>query len=448
MSKKKNKIWIILGIIAFVGILVFIGYKSRGNKKGITVKTTKVKKRTINEMVSASGKVYPVKEVKISSDVSGEIVDLFVKEGDSVVVGQVLAKIDPDSYNSAVERGVAGLNNTKAAYANSKAQINAAKAQKEQINAQLENARNILDRNKKLKEEGVISLAEYEQSLSNVRAMEANLRSAEASVSSSVESTKGAAFSIKSAEASLKELKTSLRRTTIKSPYDGVISNLSVEKGERVVGTIQMAGTEMMRIANLQEMQVQVEVSENDILKTSLNDRVEIEVDAYPDKIFAGHITQIANSASNIGSQINSNQVTNFIVEIAIHPASYQSLISSQNPFPFRPGMSAGVDIFTDKRSDVISLPIQSVTVRDINKKKKEDDDEVEEKLEEGVFVMEGDTARFVMVSSGLQDDEYIEILSGIEEGQVVIKGPYSAISKNLETGKKVKIKEKKKSKK
>ncbi len=445
MAKNKKTLWYILGILIFLGAMGYIFYKSKYKKRGISVKTTKAKKRTINEIVSASGKVYPVKEVKISSDVSGEIVDLYVEEGDSVVVGQLLAKIDPDSYNSAVERGVAGLNNTKATYANTKAQIQSAKAQKEQIVAQLENARSIHKRNTKLKDEGVISVAEFEKSQSNLRALEANLRAAEASVSSAIESKKGAEFSIKSAEASLKELKTSLQKTTIKSPYDGIISSLSVEKGERVVGTIQMAGTELMRIANLQNMQVQVDVSENDILKTSLNDTVDIEIDAYPDKIFKGHITQIANSASNLGN-INSNQVTNFIVEIAIHPNSYKTLISDINPFPFRPGMSAGVDIYTDKKLDVLSIPIQAVTVRDINKNSKEDED-VKEQLEEGVFVMESDTARFVQVESGLQDDEFIEIVSGLDEELIIIKGPYSAISKKLKSGKKVKLTEKKKKK-
>ena len=445
MANKKNRIWIGIGILAFIGVLSFIAYRSQNNKKGISVKTTKVKKRSIDEMVSASGKVYPVKEVKISSDVSGEIVDLYVEEGDSVIIGQVLAKIDPDAYNSAVERGIAGLNNTKASYANTKSQINSAKAQKEQIMAQLENARSIHKRNKQLKIEGVISIAEFEKSESNLRALEANLRAAEASVASSIEASKGAEFSIKSAEASLKELRTKLKRTTIVSPYNGVISNLSVEKGERVVGTIQMTGTEMMRIANLQEMQVQVEVSENDILKVKLNDKVDIEVDAYPDQTFKGHITQIANSASNAGlGSINSNQVTNFIVEISIHPNSYQTLISESNPFPFRPGMSSSVDIYTKHKSDVLSLPIQTVTVRDINESKKEKDDDIKEQLEEGVFVMEEDTARFVQVKSGLQDDEFIEIITGLEEGQEVIKGPYAAISKKLKTGKHVKIVKKK----
>jgi HlyD family secretion protein len=246
------------------------------------------------------GKIFPETEVKISSDVSGEIVELYVNEGDSVVAGQILAKINPDAYISAVERGEASLNGSKAQLAISKSQIESNKAQMEQILAQLENARTIHKRNESLKKDGVISQAELDQSQASLRQLEANYRASQASIKSAQQNAEASEYSIRGANASLKELKTSLNRTTIKAPTSGIVSKLSVEKGERVVGTIQMTGTEMMRISNLNAMEVQVDVSENDVLKVSVGDEVEIEVDAYLGRKFKGTVSQIANSASNI----------------------------------------------------------------------------------------------------------------------------------------------------
>ena len=328
-KKKSNKIWIILGLIlaGLVGLAIWKG-KSKPKGKAVTVETAEL--RTIKETVSASGRIFPEKEIKISSDVSGQIVELYVQEGDSVVAGQVLAKIDPDTYISAVERGEAALNSTRAQLAISKAQIESNKAQKEQILANLENQRNIHARNEKLRKEGVISQAELEQSLAALKALEANLRSAEASIRSAQQNAEAAEYSIKGSVASLKELKTSLSRTTIVAPASGIVSSLSVERGERVVGTIQMTGTEMMRIANLNAMEVQVNVSENDILKVTLGDTADIEVDAYLGKKFKGIVTQISNSASNIsstaGAALNTDQVTNFVVKIRVLEDSYQNI--------------------------------------------------------------------------------------------------------------------------
>lgn len=439
-KKKRRWIWFVLLAILLLAVVgIFI--KKKTEPKGVEIEVEKSQLRNINETVSASGRIFPEKEVKISSDVSGEIVELYVAEGDSVVAGQLLVKIDPDAYLSAVERGKATVNNAKAQSSISKSQIESSIAQKEQIAAQLSNASRIHDRNVKLHEDGVISDVELEQSLSNLESLEANLRASEASIRSAKQSSEGAAFNVQSAEATLKELRTSLNRTTIKSPVNGIVSSLSVEQGERVVGTMQMSGTELMRVSNLNAMEVQVEVSENDIVKVELGDTVRIEVDAYIDQTFKGKITEIANSASNLtnalGSAINTDQVTNFPVKIRILSDSYKSLITPNRPYPFRPGMSASVDIFTNVAKDVITVPIQAVTTR-----VDEEKESSKEKFDEVVFVFEADTVRSIKVVSGIQDDEYIQIVSGIESEQEIISGPYSAVSKKLDTGTEARIKE------
>ena len=446
MTKKKKKrtwiIWVALLLIIILSIAVY--FKAKSKPKGEEVTIEKVTKRSIAETVSASGKVFPETEIKISSDVSGEIVKLMVEEGDSVVMGQILAKIDPDTYISEVERGEAGLNSAKSQMSMSEAQIQSSKAQKEQILAQLENAKTIHNRNVQLKADGVISQVEFDQSLSNLKGLEANIRASDASIKSAEKSKEGSMFAVKSSEAVLKQLRTSLNRTTIKAPANGIVSSLSVEQGERVVGTIQMAGTEMMRIANLSAMEVQVDVSENDILKVNLGDRVEIEVDAYLGTTFEGSVTEIANSASNIsalgGVSLNTDQVTNFIVKIRIDSESYASLGSK---YPFRPGMSASVDIFTNTMEGQLSIPIQAVTTREVDN----DDEDTEtssskDDFEEVVFVKSADTVKVVKVVTGIQDDEFISITSGLDEGEEIVTGPYSAISKKLEEGDVVRLKE------
>ncbi len=452
-KKKKTNKWVIIGLVAVLLAMLGVAYYVGQQKpKGTEITVEKVGKRTIKETVSASGRIFPETEVKISSDVSGEIVELFVEEGDSVVIGQLLAKIDPEAYFSAVERGEAGMNSAKSTLANAEANVESSRAQKEQISAQLENARTIHNRNIGLKENGVISQADFDQSESNVLQLEANLRAAVSSIKSAEKSAEGAGFQVKSSEASLKELKTNLSRTSIKSPTNGIISSLSVEQGERVVGTIQMTGTEMMRIANLNSMEVQVDVSENDILRVSNNDLVDIEVDAYLDKVFKGTVTEIANSASNISSaaaSLNTDQVTNFIVKVRIDPTSYSSIAGQRQKYPFRPGMSASVDIYTNEVDDVLSVPIQAVTVREREEDEDEDesskrkkDEEVE--IDEVVFVKSADTVRMVKVSTGIQDDEYIQVLSGVKFDEEVVTGPYTAVSKKLKDGKNVRIKEEK----
>lgn len=447
-KKKKSRKWLVPVLIIGIGALIAAAYfKGQGKPKGIEVTVEEADNRTILEKVTASGKIFPETEVKISSDVSGEIVELYVQEGDSVYTGQVLAKIDPDTYESTVERGRASVNSAKANKAASATQIESSKAQIQQIQAQLTNAKTVHDRNVKLLSEGVISQVEFDQSLSALQGLVANMRSAEATLESAKKNVEGASYSVQSAEATLREMRTSLSRTIIKSPTNGIVSSLSVEQGERVVGTIQMAGTEMMRIANLSAMEVQVDVSENDILRVSLNDKVDIEVDAYLDRKFSGYVTEIANSASNIGgaASLNTDQVTNFVVKVRVDSKSYKDLLGPNKRYPFRPGMSASVDIRTETMDNVLAIPIQAVTVREKeddkdNKNKKAADDE----LEEVVFVMEADTVRMVNVTTGIQDDEYILVTSGLEKGEVIITGPYSAISKKLDQGDAVRVKEEK----
>ena len=441
--KKKSGKWIIWTLaILLVLLIVAAAIKARKKPKGESVETEKVALREIREIVSASGKIFPEKEIKISSDVSGEIVELFVEEGDSVKAGQILAKIDPEAYVSAVERANASVSGAKSEVSRSKSAIENSTAQIEQIKSQLENTRRIHERNKKLKADGVISAQDFENSEATLTQLEANLRSAEATYRASQQAAQSAQFNVASAEASLKEIKTSLSRTTITAPTAGIISKLNVEQGERVVGTIQMTGTEMMRIANFNSMEVQVEVSENDILRVSLGDTATIEVDAYLNEKFKGVVTEMASSAANTGATqaLTSDQVTNFIVKIRILQESYSALHDKK--MPFRPGMSATVDINTNTEKDIISIPIQAVTTRE---KEKGDSTSVSQlgassisadnEFDEIVFVYEADTARMVKVATGIQDNEYIQILSGLEVGQEIITGPYSTVSRKLKNG-------------
>jgi HlyD family secretion protein len=475
-SPKRKKTLLYVLIATFLLLVVAAAIKARKKPKGEEVTVEKTEKRTIKETVSASGKIFPETEVKISSDVSGEIIELYVKEGDSVTVGQILAKIKPDEYQSLVEQGEASVSTARSQreisssnVSGSSAQIEQMKADKRRLESQVEVARNTHQRNDKLYKDGIISTAEFETSLNNLKAAEsalavgeATLRSAESSLSSAKENVRVAEFGINSANARLKELRTSLQKTIITAPVSGIVSKLNVEKGERVVGTLQMAGTEMMRIANLQSMEVQVEVSENDILKVSLNDQADIEVDAYLGRMMKGKVTEIANSASNVGTaaglSLNSDQVTNFVVKIRLDPASYKDLMGDGRRYPFRPGMSASVDIYTHMAEGILSVPIISVTAREDDEKKtskKSDEKDVPEAkqnktqdvIKEIVFVVTGDTVAVREVKTGVQDNDYIEILSGLQEGEQVVTGPYSAISRKLKSGSHISISDKKKNK-
>jgi HlyD family secretion protein len=398
--------------------------------------------RDIIEVVSATGKIQPETELKISSDVSGEITEMLVKEGEQVKKGALLCRIRPDLYLSAFERVNASVNTTKA-------NLKTAQAQLEQAKANFANSENIYNRNKRLFEQNAISQQDFD-------AVKAQYESARANVVALEEGVHAGQFNIQSSEAALKEANTNLEKTYIYSPVDATISKLSVEKGERVVGVSGMAGTEIMRLANLNEMEVSVEVNENDIIKVHKNDTAIIEVDAYMDKKFKGIVTEIANSSNALG--ISVDQVTNFTVKIRMLRESYLFLVNDRNMIPFRPGMSASVDIQTRRVNKVISVPIQAVTTRnkDSLSTKKQNDDErdikvenendekaqkkPEEKIKEYVFVLVGGEVKQVEVTTGIQDNDYIEILSGLKKGDEIICGPYSAVSKTLKERSKVKV--------
>lgn len=457
-TTKKTKWWIWALIAAIILLITAAILKNKSKPKGTEVVVEKAELRDITETVSASGKIYPEKEIKISSDVSGEIVELYVEEGDSVKAGQIIARINPDVYLSAVERSSAGVNAARSQAGASKVNINAAEAQKDQVKAQVENARKVYARNKKLFSDGIISQADLEASEAQLKNLESSLRSAESNIEAIKKQSQGSSYQVKDAEAVLKEQRTNLGRTTIKAPAAGIISKLNVEKGERVVGTMQMSGTEMMRIADLNAMEVQVEVSENDIVRVNIGDEADIEVDAYQNKKFTGRVTEVSNSASNlgtgIGGSISTDQVTKFIVKVRIEKESYADLVTGNNAAPFKPGMSATVEIKTSKVENVLSIPIQAVVAYDPDaelKKKKEKEKAAEGSIAktekkvaikenpfiEAVFILMGDTVHRVDVKTGIQDQNFIEIISGLKEGDEVVTGPYVAISRELKSGNK-----------
>jgi HlyD family secretion protein len=463
MSTNNKRKWLpYVLVLAFIALIAFAWYRIKAKPKGEEVYVEQVQARSIKETVSGSGKIFPETEVKISSDVSGEVIELYVKEGDSVTIGQVLAKIRPDEYQSAVEQGQAAAGTAKAQREISSQSINSAAAQVEQAKAdllraqsQLKVAQNAFNRSEKLLKEGVISAAEFETAQNAFKAAEAGVavseatvKTAETGLKNSKENVRAADFGINSANARLKELNTSLRKTIITAPVSGIISKLNIEKGERVVGTLQMTGTEMMRIANFQSMEVQVDVSENDINKVALGNETDIEVDAYLGRKFKGKVTEIANSASNVGTAalLNSDQVTNFMVKIRVDVESYKDLIQDGNHYPFRPGMSASVDIFTNTVESALSVPLIAVTTRLEDEEKEEDAPDTKKtatsstEIKEIVFVVSGDTVAVREVQTGIQDNDFIEITSGLQAGETVVTGPYSAVSRKLEGGKAIKI--------
>lgn len=443
-NKRRNRIITIVLLAAVLAMAAYKYFENQNKPKGEAVTFEKVKDRTIMETVSASGRIFPEKEVKISSDVSGEIIKLYVAEGDSVKAGQTLVKINPDAYVSNVARTSASVNAAKSGLEQAKSQVQGMMATKQQLEEQVSNAKKNYERNQQLFKDGVISQVELDQTYTSLASLEANVKNADANIKAAQDAVEGAQYNVKGAEASLNEMNTNLSRTLIKAPVSGIISSLSVEQGERVVGTMQMSGTEIMRIANLNQMEVQVDVSENDIISVSLRDSVDIEVDAYLEKTFKGVVSEISNSASNIGSSglsMNTDQVTNFVVKVRMDPKSYENEINSENLYPFRPGMSASVDIYTNKEESIPSIPIQAVTTRKDTTQEKEVFDEV-------VFLHSADTVKMVKVKTGIQDDEFIQILSGLSTDDEIVSGPYSAISKRLEEGTNVRKKEEKKDKK
>ena len=428
MSKKT--IYILVGAaVALIGLLIVLSKTGViGNKdKGKSVEIANVNETTIVETVSATGKIQPEIEVKISSEVSGEIIALNVIEGQVVKKGDLLVKINPDLYTSGYNRTLSNLSGTKANLSQADASFKEAKAN--------------YDRNKTLFEKGIISKSDWDKAIASFEVAKANKQSAY--------------FNVQSASATVNEAKDNLGRTTIYAPADGTISVLNVELGERVLGTQQMAGTEILRVANLNNMEVEVDVNENDIVKIKVGNEAKVEVDAYLKKQFKGVVTSISNSAS---STLTADQVTNFKVKVRILKESYQDLLEGKPATysPFRPGMTATVDIITKTRANVLAVPISSVVVKSDTTAVKgfKVEDEAEKKAApksdkklECVFVKVGDKAKIRIIKTGIQDDTNIEVLAGLKKGDVVITGPFSTVSKDLNSGDKVttdKVEEKK----
>lgn len=411
-------------VLIALTFMIGISSTSCGGGKGTKVAVDTVQVRTIIETVSASGKVQPEEEVKVGSDISGEIVELYVKEGDSVTKGQLLLVINADVYTSEYDRMQASLNQVKANLAS-------AKSRKEQVYAQYLQAEENYNRSKKLKDKNAISDIEWTTAQTNFNVAKANLKSAEEDINAST-------YNVQSMNASLKAASTNLGRTKIYAPVSGIISKLSMKKGEKVVGTATMQGTEILRISNLSLMQVIVDVNENDIVKISLGDTTTVEVDAYINKKFKGVVTSIANSPKTSSSAITTDEVTNFEVKIRILPQSYEDLLSKTNGSPFRPGMSATVDIETDIAKNVVTVPIQSVTAR---KDTTITNDDV---YNEFVFVVNENKVKMLKVKTGSQDNKYIQVIEGIKKGDVVVEAPYEAIAKKLKDGDDINIVNKK----
>jgi HlyD family secretion protein len=436
----KSLKWILI-VVAVLAVL-FVGAKMLGgsSKSGTKVTAEKAQKRTIVETVNASGKVYPEVEVKISPDISGEITELNVQEGDSVKKGQVLARIYADIYSSQRDEAAARVMQSQATVANSEASLTALKAQ-------LDQAKTVYDRNKDLYDQKVISKAEFEQ-------YETQYRTAQSQYNAAQQNIRSLKAATQSTQTSLVAANKNLSRTTLVSPMNGVISSLSVKKGERVSGNSFTVGTEMMRVAEMDVMEVRVDVGENDIVKVSIGDSADIEVEAYNNRKFKGVVTQIASSTKT--TQTSSGDVTNYEVRIRIDPASYSDLADPTKPkkFPFRPGMNASADIKTKRKDNVVSVPIASVAARvkgsdksvaDEKKEKEQGKDNNTEvnisgdALEEVVFVIKQDgTVEKRTVTTGIQDMNNIEITNGLKEGEQIVTAPFDAVNKTMKSGDKV----------
>ncbi|MEQ9167280.1 MAG: efflux RND transporter periplasmic adaptor subunit [Fulvivirga sp.] len=438
-KKKKSNKWLYYVIGAFIVLIIFvvIGRSAGwiGKPKQTEVEVALAKKVTIVEKVSASGQVQPVLEVKLSPEVSGELIELNVEEGDAVEKDFVLAKVRPDNFIAAVEQSRASLNTQRANLASSIASLSRSKAT-------FTRAEQDYNRQKKLWDEKVISEADWQLAVQNYEVAKNDLRSAEESVEASK-------FVVKNNEAQLSQAQENLRRATVKSPMTGTVSKLNVEQGETVLGTQQFQGTEMMRIADLNQMEVRVNVNENDIIRVALGDTVLIDVDSYShlEKEFKGIVTLIANTANDKAS---ADAVTEFEVKIKILNSSYKDLIKEGNKYPFRPGMTASVEIITERKNNILSVPLSSVTTRKPGDDKKfggSGDDEEEqpkqannapkpdEEVKEVVFVNEAGVAKMREVKTGISDYENIEILEGIKEGEEIVSGPFLVVSKRLSDG-------------
>jgi len=451
MSKTLKWILIILGIVVVLLVVAKAG-GAFGKDEGTKVTAEKAAMRTITETVNASGKIFPEIEVKVSSDISGEIVQLNVKEGDTVRKGQVLANVYADIYTSQRDQAAAGVAQSEAQANNSEAQLQALKATLDQTEAAYNREKTLLDQK-------VVSRQEFETSQQAYFAAKANYAAAQQSIRASK-------AAVQSAQANLNMASKNVSRTTIVASMDGVISLLEVKKGERVVGVAQMAGTEIMRIADLNSIEVQVDVGENDIPKVKLGDSALIQVDAFNNRKFKGVVYKIANpvsaaASSSASSSVSSTTVTNYEVHIRLFPDTYRDLIVRGQPFPFRPNMTASADIQTKTNIHVLSVPLNAVTTRDKNSDiapaaKKDQDNNTSssndqptqqasvsstDDVQEVVFVLQPDgTIKKYPVTTDIQDINYIQIKTGIKEGDMVITGPYDVVSKQLKDKQKVKV--------
>jgi len=423
----KKKIGIAV-VIVIIGLVVAKKVGWIGSNDATKVSVESAAKRDIVETVSASGKVQPEKEIKITADVSGEIVELYVKEGDVVKKGTLLCKINPEIYLSSLDRAEAAVNGSVANLSSSKSRL-------AQAQSQFQKAELTYNRNKKLFDDKVISLQDFESIKSAFEVAKAEVDAARMAIASGE-------FTIKSSQASLKESRENLNKTNIYAPVDGTVSKLSKEKGERVVGTNMMEGTEIMRLANLNEMEVNVDVSESDIVRVSRGDTAEIEIDAYLGRKFKGVVTEVANSATISGVQ-STDQVTNYTVKARILRESYQDLLAGKSAdfSPFRPGMSTTIDIITNRVLSVLSVPIAAVTTRDSLKSESKKTAEVtNSKVKECVFIVVDGKVKMKFVKTGIQDNMNIQILEGLTADDKVVTSPFRAISKTLKEGDVVKV--------
>ncbi|MEI9922061.1 MAG: efflux RND transporter periplasmic adaptor subunit [Bacteroidota bacterium] len=441
-KKKSNNVvkFSIIGVVA-LGVILF-GLKSAGvigKAKEIEVDFAKAKKADIVEKVSASGTVQPVTEVKIAPEVSGEIITLTIEDGDAVTAGELLVKIRPDIVLSQLERAEAGLNQQKANVKSSESQL--LRAEATFVRSEQE-----YNRNEKLFKEKVISESDWNLSQQNYKVAQNDFAAAK-------EQLEASKYIVSSTEASVKESRENVRRTAVVAPLTGIVSKLSVKQGERVVGTAQMTGTEMLRIADLSKMEVRVNVNENDIVRVHLKDTVLIDVDAYSTtgKEFKGIVTNIANTAKD---KTSTDAITEFEVRILILETSYADLMKAGNKYPFRPGMTASVEIITTRKAGVLSVPLAAVTTRGDEKDQKTDQPQQQQdhqvvnadaqkaaaKKEDKVvvFVNDNGKAKMVEVKTGISDYDNIEILSGIDETKEVVVGPFLVVSKRLKDGDKI----------
>ena len=461
MSKSLKWILISVGIL----LVVLVGLSKAGvfgKNDGIKVVSEKVQKRTITEIVNAPGKIYPEIEVKVSPDISGEITELNVQEGDTVKKGQVLARIFADIYNIQRNQAASGVAQSQAQVNISQAQVSNSQAALDALKAQQEQAERTYTMQKQLFDDKVISRSEFNIAESNYKSAKANYNAAVQGIRGGQASVQSARASAQSAQANLQKANKDLGRTVIVAPTDGVISLLNVKKGEKVAGNSFNVGTEMMRIADMAKIEIRVDVGENDIPKVKLGDSAIIKVEAYGDKKFKGIVTQIASSNNGASTQNAlsnaTSDVTQYKVYIRILPESYMDLLG-KGTFPFRPGMSANADIQTKTHQNVLSVPTKAVTTRDKNDSGKTTKKNVDnntantttaaasayDDLEVVVFILDKDnTVKKVKVQSGIQDINYMEITEGLKEGDVVITDPYDVVSKTLKVGDKVKVVDKK----